>query len=453
MRLTILFFILLAFGGCGPSKQIDQQQLVKVEFETWELVRESQEAADFIAFLAKFPEGYYSLAAELRLKAIQENSQGKQISVPIRTEPSVSVSSEAPSVHIESNLDHDHLEMDDINNAKKVGKQQKYLLPELSSDKKTVAPIIKELYDVMNFEFLQKLEGTQQVVFCLDVSASMWFHLDILDDKNKLELAIMAIKDALLTLNKGNKFNILSFSDGVNLMADEMVPCSLNRILPAMQYLNRFMTQETKNNLGTDLLLAIQKSLDLGATAIVLVTDGLAASTEKKPGIETDPDTISALVKRHNKNRVSLFVVALELGPRSPYARPLIQMAEENGGAVKFISALPEKKRKHRFSTQSNRLYNKSKNDQPYTVYGEAQGRNLRYQPRFTLFDQPVRPTEVTVGFTVEPSGRVSQTFVLGVRQEEVDQKSTDFVSRLIFDKLPASSPQVRQAARISIEY
>ncbi|MAT74501.1 hypothetical protein CMK14_05020 [Candidatus Poribacteria bacterium] len=195
-------------------------------------------------------------------------------------------------------------------------------------------PGIADPLDIINF--LSEFGGPQKVVFCLDVSASM--SVPGLG-RQKMELATSSIKDAMLALDDDDHFNIITFSATVNQMGKELIPCSMDEVMKAMSYLDRFTPQRIQENLGTDLLSAIEKGLDLGASILIVVTDGLpAASKNRTVFVETDPDKILQAVKAKNQNQANLFVVGLEIDlRRSPHAKLLVSLANQNYGKAKFI--------------------------------------------------------------------------------------------------------------------
>ena len=69
-------------------------------------------------------------------------------------------------------------------------------------------------------KFLNDLDGPQDVVYCLDISASMQAAgLEI-----KLELALNSIKDSILMLGSEDTFNIVPFFASAELMSEKLLP-------------------------------------------------------------------------------------------------------------------------------------------------------------------------------------------------------------------------------------
>ena len=202
-------------------------------------------------------------------------------------------------------------------------------------------PGIADPLDII--DFLNDLDGPQRVAFCLDISASMQVPIFV-DDKSavsKIKLASNSLKDALLALDDDDEFNLITFSSNTTQMEREMIPSSMKKVMDAMTYLDRFTPNKIQDNVGTNLLAAIEKGLDLGASVVVVVTDGLPTSSKNKSQyIETDPSKILQTVKKKNENQSSIFLVGLEIDLKhTPHAKWLLDLAQQNRGITKFIQA------------------------------------------------------------------------------------------------------------------
>lgn len=182
--------------------------------------------------------------------------------------------------------------------------------------------------------FLSGLDGPQDVVYCLDVSASMQAV-----GLNKLELALNATKDSVLMLGSEHTFNIVPFYAETDVMSEKMIPADGTNINRTLLYLNRFTRERIKDNKGTNILAALEKGFDLDASVIVLITDGLPAKLPNY-NIETDPEEILKAVRIRNTNNTHIYVVALEVDlQRSPRAHLLTSLAYEHKGEIKAIGA------------------------------------------------------------------------------------------------------------------
>ena len=181
-------------------------------------------------------------------------------------------------------------------------------------------------------DFIEEAEGPQQVVFCLDVSASMQAA-----GLRKLELAIEAIKEALSSLDEDDSFNIITFDANAKLGKRKLAPVTEKNIEAVSKYLDRFTPERIANSQGTNLLEAIETALEVNPSIIVLVTDGLPAAGPYG-NIEVDSTTILETVKAKNVNNASIYIVALEIDlEHSPGATFLIDLVEQNSGEIKVV--------------------------------------------------------------------------------------------------------------------
>lgn len=129
-------------------------------------------------------------------------------------------------------------------------------------------------------DFIKEKESgnPQQVVYCLDVSASMK-----IAGLRKLELAIQSIKESLRTLSDDSYFDIITFSAKAKSRKRELVPATTKTIAEASIYLDGLNSVQILGNRETNLLGALEKALEKKPSVIVLVTDGLpTAGTDRQ---------------------------------------------------------------------------------------------------------------------------------------------------------------------------
>ena len=190
-------------------------------------------------------------------------------------------------------------------------------------------PNIKDKLGII--EFIEEVEGPQQVVFCLDISASMQAA-----GLRKLELAIEAIKEALSSLDEDDSFNIITFDATAKLGKRKLAPVTEKNIETVSKYLDRFTPESIADKRGTNLLAAIETALEINPSIIVLVTDGLpVADPYNNIEIEIDSTTILETVKAKNVNGASIYIVALEIDlKRSPL---LVDLVQQNSGGIKVV--------------------------------------------------------------------------------------------------------------------
>ena len=203
-------------------------------------------------------------------------------------------------------------------------------LKKLPKDRLKKIPAAKDKLGII--EFIEEAEGPQQVVFCLDVSASMQAVR-----LRKLELAIEAIKEALLSLDEEDSFNVVTFHATATLRRRELAPVTEKNIETVSKYLDRFTPERIAEYQGTNLLEAIETALEVNPSIIVLVTDGLPA-TGGYTNIEIDSKKILEAVRAKNVNNASIYLVALEIDlEHSPGADLLVDLVEQNSGEIKVV--------------------------------------------------------------------------------------------------------------------
>ena len=181
-------------------------------------------------------------------------------------------------------------------------------------------------------DFLNEFGGPKDIVYCLDVSASMQAA-----GLNKLELAVDSIKDSVLMLSDTDTLNVVAFSTQARMMHKQMLPANAPNIGRTLKYLDRFTPERIQSNVGTNILSALEGALMLDPSVIVLVTDGLP-TTVSGHSIETNTQKILDTVREQNQNNAAIYVVALEIDlKRSAGAQLLVSLAEEHNGKIKVI--------------------------------------------------------------------------------------------------------------------
>ncbi len=181
-------------------------------------------------------------------------------------------------------------------------------------------------------DFLNELNGPKDVVYCLDVSASMQAA-----GLRKLFLAVTSLSDSLMMLNSEDTMNLVTFSTQAKAMHEKgMLPANAANIKRTLKYLDKLKSQQSA---GTNILAALETALTFNPSVIVLVTDGLPITIEGY-FIETSTQKILDTVREQNVNNAIIYVVALEIDPkRSPAAKLLVSLAEEHKGDIKVIDS------------------------------------------------------------------------------------------------------------------
>ena len=178
-------------------------------------------------------------------------------------------------------------------------------------------------------DFLDEFGGPKEVVYCLDVSASMQAA-----GLKKLFLAVNSLNDSVLMLGGEDTLNLVTFSTQVEAMSKKMLPANAANIKRTLKYLDKLNSHQKA---GTNILAALEVALTLDPSVIVLITDGLPVTVDGAY-IEEDKDIILETVREKNVNNAIIYVVALEIDvKRSPGAKLLVSLAEEHNGKIKVI--------------------------------------------------------------------------------------------------------------------
>ena len=183
-------------------------------------------------------------------------------------------------------------------------------------------------------DFLNELDGPKDVVYCLDITASMQAA-----GMKKLPLAINALQDSVMMLGEDDKLNIVTFSDTAKAMSEKMLPANATNIERVFKYLNRFTPESIQYNRDTNILPAIEAALAFKPTVVVLITDGLPqVDADSSVYVETNTQKILDIVRERNYNNAIIYVIALEIDfKHSRAAELLVSLAEEHNGKIKAI--------------------------------------------------------------------------------------------------------------------
>ena len=181
-------------------------------------------------------------------------------------------------------------------------------------------------------DFLNEFGGPKDIVYCLDVSASMQAA-----GLRKLFLAVRSLKNSVLMLGSEDTLNLVTFSKTARAMSQKMLPANAVNMERTLKYLDKFTPESILGNKNTNILTALEVALTLEPSVIVLITDGLPTTSPDYP-IEVNKNVILEKVREKNVNNTVIYVVALEIDiKRSPGAELLVSLAEEHNGKVKVI--------------------------------------------------------------------------------------------------------------------
>ncbi len=168
-------------------------------------------------------------------------------------------------------------------------------------------------------DFVNRVQGSRSVVYCLDVSVSM-----SAPGFDKLTMAKTYMRQSLTALNDTDVFNIIAFAREPRVYSPTMVPVTEANIEAAMAFLAGFTRRTIQDNRQTDLLKALEKANALNSNIVVLMTDGLPTAGE------IHPNKIAARFYERNPG-IHLYAVGFGMGPRDPGTYMLQMLAAKNG--------------------------------------------------------------------------------------------------------------------------
>jgi Ca-activated chloride channel family protein len=159
----------------------------------------------------------------------------------------------------------------------------------------------------------------REYIFVVDVSGSMWGY--------PLNISKKLVKDLLGGLRPSDLFNVILFSGGSSIMAEQSVPASPENIRKAVSLIDR---QEGGG--GTELLPALKQALSLKkrerySRSIVVATDGF---------VEVEEEVFDLI--RNNLGNANIFA----FGIGTSVNRHIIEGMAEVGMGEPFIVARPE---------------------------------------------------------------------------------------------------------------
>lgn len=175
--------------------------------------------------------------------------------------------------------------------------------------------------------FVDKQKGKREIVYCLDVSASM-----SAPGSNKLNLAGNYLVESLSALSEQDNFNIIVFSKEAKVFnARGTVQATKENVSNAVEFLNQFTPQNTKSNIKTDLLSAVVQALGMKPNLVVVVTDGLPTV-----GV-IQPEKILQSIRDANLG-AKIFAIGMEMDPEQPETWLMKSIAEQNNGEFQLLN-------------------------------------------------------------------------------------------------------------------
>ncbi len=166
----------------------------------------------------------------------------------------------------------------------------------------------------------ENLVINKDLTFVLDTSGSM--------NGKKIAQAKEALRYCINNLNKGDRFNLISFATEINLLKDNLVPANDKNIKDALDFITNLRARGG-TNINEALISALQKKPDEKRPhMIVFITDG-----EPTVGV-TDINELTENIAKANKTNARIFVFGVGYDVNTHL---LERIAQDNSGVTEYV--------------------------------------------------------------------------------------------------------------------
>ncbi len=177
-------------------------------------------------------------------------------------------------------------------------------------------------------EFVDRMKGKRQIIYCLDISASM-----VAPGSNKLGLARDYLVESLLALTEQDAFNIVVFSKSMQTYYPSgTILATKENIGNAIEFLDQFTPMSIKSNTKTDLLSPIISAINMKPNVVVAVTDGLPTAGEIQP-----ERILKSISNTNSLIKAKIFAIGMEMDKEQPEAWLLKEIADRNDGEFQLL--------------------------------------------------------------------------------------------------------------------
>ena len=166
-------------------------------------------------------------------------------------------------------------------------------------------------------KFIERQEGPQQIIYCVDLSSSM-----VGLKPRKLQRILRIMSNSLEFLEPHDQFNVCTFSEEVQFYQPDFLPISEANIADTTAYLEGAKPVKSERYSDRDMLEALQETHNRGPTIVVLFSDGILTS-----GI---PD-LKAIEERAASD-IRIFTMAIDMAEDFPGAVLLGMLATRSEG-------------------------------------------------------------------------------------------------------------------------
>ncbi len=178
-------------------------------------------------------------------------------------------------------------------------------------------PIQKERPKSRLVKFIEKQEGPQRIIYCVDVSSSM---LGL--NPRKLQKIIAIMQDSLEFLEPHDQFNIMTFSGKIEFYRADFIAVTDDTLSEAIAYLGQAKPIKSSRYADKDMLEALLEAQPRHPTITVLFSDGILTSGMPNPNT----------IEQYTTGNVRLFTMATEMAEDFPGAVLLGMLADKSHG-------------------------------------------------------------------------------------------------------------------------
>ena len=166
-------------------------------------------------------------------------------------------------------------------------------------------------------KFIERQEGPQRIIYCVDLSSSM---VGLQPRKLRKILGIMT--NSLEFLEPHDQFNVCTFSEEVQFYQPNFLPVSDESLADTTAHLEGAKPMKSERYSDKDMLEALQETHSRGPTIVVLFSDGILTS-----GI---PDLNA--IKQQAMADIRIFTMAIDMAEDFPGAVLLGTLATHSKG-------------------------------------------------------------------------------------------------------------------------
>ena len=201
--------------------------------------------------------------------------------------------------------------------ATNIGKFDRQVREVVQTRVKKPEPVQEERPKSRLVKFIERQEGPQRIIYCVDLSSSM---LGL--NPRKLQKIITIMQDSLTFLEPHDQFNIATFSGEIEFYRSNFIAVNDGDVADAIAYLDTAKPEKSSRYSDKDMFEALQETKKQGPTITVLFSDGIL--TSGLPDVKAIP--------KHAAGNARIFTMATEMAEDFPGAVLLKMLADNSNG-------------------------------------------------------------------------------------------------------------------------